>query len=171
MRSFFAMMVTAAFVVAAPMAQSETLSDALIAAYKNSNLLETSKMAGRARPPLKKSAKAAAGLSLSDYLQKILTARVYDVAIETPLDLAKSLSRRLGNQVLLKREDQPFVQGTERSAVTDPHVCRTEHARHQCDQRQRDIENDGAVVDAGERVRLLVVGGRTVMRPYASLRV
>jgi outer membrane protein len=40
MRSFLAMMVTAAFVVAAPMAQSETLSDALIAAYKNSNLLD-----------------------------------------------------------------------------------------------------------------------------------
>ncbi len=48
-------------------------------------------------------------LGLSEYLQKILTARVYDVAIETPLDLAKSLSRRLGNQVLLKREDQQPV--------------------------------------------------------------
>jgi threonine dehydratase len=44
-----------------------------------------------------------------DYLQKILTARVYDVAIESPLDVAKTLSRRLGNQVLLKREDQQPV--------------------------------------------------------------
>ncbi|MBI3368272.1 MAG: threonine ammonia-lyase, biosynthetic [Burkholderiales bacterium] len=44
-----------------------------------------------------------------DYLQKILTARVYDVAIESPLDPAKSLSRRLGNHVLLKREDQQPV--------------------------------------------------------------
>ena len=45
----------------------------------------------------------------ADYLQKILTARVYDVAIESPLDIAKTLSRRLGNQVLLKREDQQPV--------------------------------------------------------------
>ncbi len=44
-----------------------------------------------------------------DYLQKILTARVYDVAIESPLDPARSLSRRLGNPVLLKREDQQPV--------------------------------------------------------------
>ena len=44
-----------------------------------------------------------------DYLQKILTARVYDVAIESPLELAPTLSRRLGNRVLLKREDQQPV--------------------------------------------------------------
>ncbi len=44
-----------------------------------------------------------------DYLKKILTARVYDVAIESTLDSARSLSRRLGNQVLLKREDQQPV--------------------------------------------------------------
>ncbi len=43
------------------------------------------------------------------YLKKILTARVYDVAQETALAPAKSLSRRLGNQVLLKREDQQPV--------------------------------------------------------------
>jgi len=46
---------------------------------------------------------------LSGYLQKILNARVYDVATETALDPARSLSRRLGNQVLLKREDQQSV--------------------------------------------------------------
>jgi threonine dehydratase len=40
-----------------------------------------------------------------DYLQKILTARVYDVAIESPLVNAPLLSARLGNEVLLKRED------------------------------------------------------------------
>ncbi len=44
-----------------------------------------------------------------DYLQKILTAKVYDVAVESPLDLAPILSRRLGNRVLLKREDQQVV--------------------------------------------------------------
>ena len=44
-----------------------------------------------------------------DYLQKILTAKVYDVAVETPLDLAPTLSERLGNRVWLKREDQQSV--------------------------------------------------------------
>jgi threonine dehydratase len=44
-----------------------------------------------------------------DYLQKILTAKVYDVAIESPLDIAPTLSRRIGNRVLLKREDQQPV--------------------------------------------------------------
>ena len=44
-----------------------------------------------------------------DYLQKILTAKVYDVAVETALDAAPTLSRRLHNRVLLKREDQQPV--------------------------------------------------------------
>ena len=44
-----------------------------------------------------------------DYLQKILTAKVYDVAVESSLDLAQTLSRRIGNRVLLKREDQQPV--------------------------------------------------------------
>ncbi|MGH6610114.1 MAG: threonine ammonia-lyase, biosynthetic [Burkholderiaceae bacterium] len=43
------------------------------------------------------------------YLRRILTARVYDVAIESPLEAAPGLSSRLGNRVLLKREDlQPI---------------------------------------------------------------
>src|SRR5436189_256153 len=44
-----------------------------------------------------------------DYLQKILTAKVYDVAVETPLELAPTLSERLDNRVWLKREDQQSV--------------------------------------------------------------
>ena len=43
------------------------------------------------------------------YLKQVLTARVYDVARETPLEPARNLSRRLANQVLLKREDQQPV--------------------------------------------------------------
>ena len=44
------------------------------------------------------------------YLERILTAHVYDVAIESPLEAAPRLSARLGVQVLLKREDlQPTV--------------------------------------------------------------
>ena len=44
-----------------------------------------------------------------DYLEKILNARVYDVAIESPLDLAPNLSARLRNTLLLKREDMQPV--------------------------------------------------------------
>ena len=53
----------------------------------------------------------------SPYLQRILRARVYDVAIESPLDLAPNLSRRLDNRVLLKREDlQPVFSFKLRGA-------------------------------------------------------
>lgn len=41
----------------------------------------------------------------TDYLKKILTARVYDVAVESPLELAPTLSQRFGNQIYFKRED------------------------------------------------------------------
>ncbi|MBO0348092.1 threonine ammonia-lyase, biosynthetic [Phormidium pseudopriestleyi FRX01] len=44
-----------------------------------------------------------------DYLVQILTARVYDVAQETPLEYAPNLSARLNNQLLLKREDMQSV--------------------------------------------------------------
>ncbi len=50
-----------------------------------------------------------ASLQPADYLKKILNARVYDVAQESPLELARNLSRRLHNKVLLKREDQQPV--------------------------------------------------------------
>lgn len=48
-------------------------------------------------------------LTPAEYLTKILTARVYDVAVESELEPAKNLSRRLHNKVLLKREDQQPV--------------------------------------------------------------
>jgi threonine dehydratase len=41
----------------------------------------------------------------NDYLKRILTAQVYDVAIESPLEHISNLSGRIHNQVLLKRED------------------------------------------------------------------
>jgi threonine dehydratase len=43
------------------------------------------------------------------YLERILAARVYDVASETPLEVAPALSARLGNRLLLKREDMQPV--------------------------------------------------------------
>ena len=48
-------------------------------------------------------------LTPADYLKKILTAKVYDVAHESALDVAPVLSKKLKNQVLLKREDQQPV--------------------------------------------------------------
>jgi threonine dehydratase len=54
---------------------------------------------------------------ITDYLERILTARVYDVAIESPLDPAANLSRRLNNTVYLKREDlQPVFSFKLRGA-------------------------------------------------------
>ena len=53
----------------------------------------------------------------SPYIEKILKARVYDVAVESPLEEAPRLSRRLANQVLLKREDlQPVFSFKVRGA-------------------------------------------------------
>ncbi len=43
------------------------------------------------------------------YIRKILEARVYDIAVETPLEEARGLSERTGNRVLLKREDEQPV--------------------------------------------------------------
>jgi threonine dehydratase len=51
------------------------------------------------------------------YLERILRARVYDVAIETPLERAPRLSTRVGNQVWIKREDlQPVFSFKLRGA-------------------------------------------------------
>jgi len=54
---------------------------------------------------------------LAHYVKKILQARVYDVAHESPLDPAPALSRRLGNRIWLKREDlQPVFSFKLRGA-------------------------------------------------------
>jgi threonine dehydratase len=51
------------------------------------------------------------------YIKRILDARIYDLAVETPLDVAPLLSERTGNQVLLKREDlQPVFSFKIRGA-------------------------------------------------------
>jgi len=52
-----------------------------------------------------------------DYVDRILKAKVYDVAVETPLDIAPRLSRRLNNKILFKREDlQPVFSFKIRGA-------------------------------------------------------
>lgn len=54
---------------------------------------------------------------MKQYIEKILKARVYDVAQQTPLDLMRNLSQRLNNHVMLKREDlQPVFSFKLRGA-------------------------------------------------------
>ena len=54
---------------------------------------------------------------MEDYLQKILRARVYDVAEETPLERAKNLSKKFKNNIWFKREDlQPVFSFKLRGA-------------------------------------------------------
>ncbi len=56
-------------------------------------------------------------MDTKDYLERIRNAKVYDVAEKTPLELARNLSRRLGNRVLMKREDlQPVFSFKLRGA-------------------------------------------------------
>ncbi|MET0185466.1 MAG: threonine ammonia-lyase, biosynthetic [Achromobacter sp.] len=45
----------------------------------------------------------------TDYLKRILTSKVYDVAVESPLELAPLLSQRFGNSIYFKREDTQAV--------------------------------------------------------------
>jgi len=69
-------------------------------------------MGKQMKTPLEKATHTAsvpAQLTPADYLRKILNARVYDVAVESALEKARALSARVGNTVLLKREDQQPV--------------------------------------------------------------
>src|SRR5687768_903398 len=57
------------------------------------------------------------GVLKNDYLERVLKARVYDVAIESPLELAPALSKRLRNRLYIKREDlQPVFSFKLRGA-------------------------------------------------------
>src|SRR5256714_3116948 len=58
-----------------------------------------------------------AALKKNDYLERILKARVYDLAQESPRELAPALSKRIGNKLYLKREDlQPVFSFKLRGA-------------------------------------------------------
>jgi threonine dehydratase len=73
----------------------------------------------------------ATAVTIETMLRLILTSRVYDVAHETPLESAARLSRRLGNEVLLKREDlQPVFSYKLRGAYNRvAHMTDAERAR------------------------------------------
>ncbi|RYE71566.1 MAG: pyridoxal-phosphate dependent enzyme, partial [Hyphomicrobiales bacterium] len=55
---------------------------------------------------------------MQDVIRRILTARVYDLAVETPLDALPRLSGRMGRPFTLKREDlQPVFSFKIRGAA------------------------------------------------------
>jgi threonine dehydratase len=67
--------------------------------------------------PVRAAKAPAKRLTAAHYLQKILTSRVYDVAIESSLERADQLSARLGHEVYIKREDtQPVFSFKLRGA-------------------------------------------------------
>ncbi|CAL5245345.1 hypothetical protein PASLES2_20795 [Pseudomonas aeruginosa] len=73
----------------------------------------------RGGQPMSASTLSASKPLLAGYVESILAAPVYDVAVATPLQVAPQLSQRLGNRVLLKREDlQPVLPS--RSAAPIP---------------------------------------------------
>ena len=55
--------------------------------------------------------------SLEEMLKRILNSRVYEVARKTPLDAAHRLSRRLHNQVVLKREDLSGMDAARKGLI------------------------------------------------------
>ncbi len=94
---------------ARPVAKPSRRSSAAPIARKAAGAIRGKAAAGRAAPTGAAAAPASAPLGLQDYLRKVLTSKVYDVAMETPLEHAQALSRRLGHHVFLKREDKQPV--------------------------------------------------------------
>ena len=66
---------------------------------------------------------------VTDYLERILKARVYEVAVETPLEVARRLSLRCGNRILFKREDMQPVFSFKLRGAHNKIVGLSEEAR------------------------------------------
>ncbi len=91
--------------VTTPKASAKKIAAGKIAAKK----VAAKQIAATKVPATKAKVDAAKVALASTYLQRILNAKVYDVAHETELMPAHSLSSRIGNRVLLKREDNQPV--------------------------------------------------------------
>ncbi len=86
-------------------------------AFANRPLADDGAAQHSANHDMHEAANAAQDLAVTDYIRRILDARVYDVAEKTPLDSMVRLSQRLGGSVLLKREDlQPVFSFKIRGA-------------------------------------------------------
>jgi threonine dehydratase len=106
----------------------------------------------------------------SEYLERILRARVYDVAIESPLELAPRLSKRLGNRVYLKREDlQPVFSFKLRGAYNKIAQLSHEEARRGVICASAGNHAQGVALAAQRRgIQALIVVPRTT--PEIKLR-
>ncbi|VFQ75050.1 unnamed protein product [Cuscuta campestris] len=81
------------------------------------------------------------GPSGIEYLTGILSSKVYDVAFESPLQLATNLSRKLGNNIWIKREDlQPQWKSVERLGATVVRVGDTYDEAQACAQKRAQEE-------------------------------
>ncbi|MDE2252224.1 MAG: pyridoxal-phosphate dependent enzyme, partial [Gammaproteobacteria bacterium] len=98
-----------------------------------------------------------------DYLQRILTARVYEVAIESPLDPAPRLSQRLGHELRLKREDlQPVFSFKLRGAYNKiAHLGATAAARGVITASAGNHAQGVALAARKRQVRAVIVMPRT----------
>ncbi|MBR1376006.1 MAG: threonine ammonia-lyase, biosynthetic [Cardiobacteriaceae bacterium] len=68
---------------------------------------------------------------MSEYIEKILTAPVYDIAIESPLENMPRLSNRIGQKVLCKREDlQPVFSFKLRGAYNKMFQLKESEKKH-----------------------------------------
>ena len=98
-----------------------------------------------------------------DYLRRILNARVYDVAVETPLEEAPQLSARIGGRLLAALERALAGRGVgERVTVTlsavDAYGARDEGLVQTIPLRQLQVEDKSTVV-AGGRYRAWLSDG------------
>ena len=99
----------------------------------------------------------------NDYLERILAARVYDVAIESPLELAPGLSARTGHRVLLKREDmQPVFSFKLRGAYN-------KMAQLSAATLKRGVITASAVHDDGQPIAELGPSGRVCWLRHAGI--
>ena len=100
-----------------PTASAKTVAPSIQPATKLGKAVSIAKPPKASRGAKVAAPPKAKPLGLADYLQKILTTRVYDVAIESELVRANNLSRRLGHEVYIKREDtQPVFSFKLRGA-------------------------------------------------------
>jgi threonine dehydratase len=97
------------------------------------------------------------------YIKRILDARVYDVAIESPVDEARQLSARFGNRILLKREDlQPVFSFKLRGAYNKmAMLTEAERARGVITASAGNHAQGVALAAERMRVRALIVMPRT----------
>ena len=90
--------------------------------------------------------------STEEYVKKILSAQVYDVAVKTPLESSKFLSARIKNNILIKREDlQPVFSFKIRGAMNKLSLLTPE-------ERQQGV----VAASAGNHAQGLALGAKTL---------